>query len=104
VYDIERNPNCAWAPAPPPPQTDLDIRSSVGECAQLFGKKAVVDDSIPRTFKFNLPQQGVEMGEWCGNLDAQLRATGYAPIQDPSDPKTVRIVPIASAAHQIRKP
>ena len=87
------DPNCAFGPAKPPPQTDVDIRSSAAECAQLLGKGSVVDDSIPATFKFNLPQQGLSNNSWCPVFDAQLRAAGYAPVQDQNDPKVIRIVP-----------
>ena len=63
-------------------------------CAQLYGKKSVVDDSVPATFKFNLPQQGLQAADWCYAFEAQLMAAGYTPIQDQDDPKLVRIVPI----------
>jgi hypothetical protein len=91
------DPNCAFGPAKPPPQTDLDIRSSAAECAQLIGKNSVVDDSVPLTFKFNRPQQGLQGPDGCGVFDAQLRAAGYAPVQDQSDPNLIRIVPLAQA-------
>lgn len=54
-----------------------------------------MDDSVPTTFKFNLGPQGLQPPDWCGVFDAQLRAAGYAPVQDQNDPKLVKIVPIA---------
>ena len=93
------DPNCSFGPAKPPPQVDVDIRSSAAECAQLIGKNSVVDDSVPTTFKFNRPQQGLSAPYWCTVFDAQLRAAGYAPAQDQNDPKLIRIVPIAQVAN-----
>ena len=92
-------PNCSFGPAKPPPQVDVDIRSTAAECAQLIGENSVVDDSVPMTFKFNRPQQGVSLPNGCAIFDGQLRAAGYAPVQDQNDPKLIRIVPIAQVAN-----
>jgi hypothetical protein len=94
VYTFS-NPNCSFGPAPAPPQTDLDIRSSAAKCAQLYGKNSAVDVSVPDTFKFNLPQQALQTIDWCGAFEAQLLAAGYAAIRDQTDSKLVRILPIA---------
>jgi hypothetical protein len=94
VYTFS-NPNCSFGPAPAPPQTDLDIRSSAAKCAQLYGKNSAVDVSVPATFKFNLPQQALQTIDWCGAFEAQLLAAGYAAVRDQNDPKLVRIEPIA---------
>src|SRR5713101_1273618 len=35
------DPNCAFGPAKPPPQKDLDIRTYAAQCAQFVGKNLI---------------------------------------------------------------